>query len=108
MKEQILHNALILRGMIEDGDLAYINKFGLCHLLYHCPNGVKPQGAWWHVRELFPMWPEFSGDDVYPVPGGGDAYDAASDADKLFEGEYGAARIRLLQFIIDTLTKELT
>lgn len=60
---------------------------------------------------VFREWPEFSGDDSYPVPcpddiefcDAVDIFDNTGGKD-YYRGEYGAARVRLLYFIIDHLT----
>lgn len=56
---------------------------------------------------LFEVWPEFSGNIDYPVkhpdyihPGG-----AFEEGDDLWVGEYGAARMRLLDWMIDELQR---
>lgn len=66
------------------------------------------------LKEIFKQWPEFSGDIVYPIAidGAKDQatwlqFDLASDEGAMWTGEYGAARIRLLDFCIVTLEKEL-
>lgn len=58
---------------------------------------------WWinRSRGFFWSWPEFSGSDVFPVPGpaGYDPTAAYEFFDKWY-GEYGESRMRLLDFII--------
>lgn len=59
------------------------------------------------LEELFPRWPEYSGVKHYPVP----APDGRSPqleffdcvVDQLWVGEYGAARLRLLDWLISEL-----
>jgi hypothetical protein len=48
--------------------------------------------------EAFRAWPEFSGNVNYPVPCGDDSQ-AGYWRTALWEGEYGAARMRLLNFV---------
>lgn len=116
IKETLLANAIKLRAFVEDtGPDNVRTADGLCYLLgrgadfYGGENQPFDEVAP-HLRSMFAAWPEFTGDQGYPVPLPGahpcDAYCEAEDY--MFAGEYGAARIRLLQFIIDTLTKELT
>ena len=80
---------------------------GLCSAVIQI--GPQPLRAW-----LFTDWPEYSGTLLYPVPAPVDfvtdpdkdgisaaeqAFDAALDRDTLYVGEYGAARMRLLDHI---------
>ena len=65
------------------------------------------------LRALFPMWPKYSGSPNFPVPSGDsdvcDAYLEASAAD-MWDREksrYAALRWELLEFLIDTLEREL-
>ena len=58
------------------------------------------------LRTLFVQWPEFSGNHNYPVraPSGeppGDYYWDSKDTEGIWKGDYGAARIRLLDFLIE-------
>lgn len=118
IKETLLANAIKLRAFVEDtGPDNVRTAYGLCCLLGKGADfygGVKLGfdliAA--DLHRMFSEWPEFSGYLGYPVRSTylhGDAVAAFCDAeDCMFAGEYGAARIRLLQFIIDTLTKELT
>ena len=58
------------------------------------------------LRTLFVQWPEFSGNPNYPVraPSGEhpeDYYWDSKDSEGIWKGDYGAARIRLLDFLIE-------
>ena len=58
------------------------------------------------LRTLFVQWSEFSGDHNYPVraPSGEhpqDYYWDSKDSEGIWKGDYGAARIRLLDFLIE-------
>ena len=58
------------------------------------------------LRTLFVQWPEFSGNHIYPVraPSGEhpeDYYWDSKDTEGIWKGDYGAARIRLLDFLIE-------
>jgi hypothetical protein len=62
------------------------------------------------LSDLFAEWPEFSGSLKYPVPAYCSEYDDAADAFNTAGAEmwdpdhpYGAARLRLLAFCIETL-----
>lgn len=57
------------------------------------------------THPIFKRWSEFSGEIHYPVPGGMDAYDFAPGSH--WVGEYGESRLRLLDFMIQELTKEM-
>ena len=58
------------------------------------------------LHTLFVQWPEFSGNPNYPVraPSGEhpqDYYWDSKDFEGIWKGDYGAARIRLLDFLIE-------
>lgn len=56
------------------------------------------------LYEIFRMWPEYSGEVNYPVPHPKySPMDAFILEKNVWIGEYGAARRRLLDFIISTL-----
>lgn len=64
------------------------------------------------MREAYPKWPKYSGDLVFPVPGGANAYDfhmvhqpAGSMWDR--NTEYGQLRWGLLDFLIEQLESEI-
>lgn len=58
------------------------------------------------VCELAKGWPEHSGDWHYPVPCEGKTAEAAYLTLPLWEGEYGAARLRLLDYLIEVTKDE--
>lgn len=64
------------------------------------------------LNELFPRWGKFSGDHVYPIPNpfGGSASDAFNhyEADDMWNPDhpYGALRLELLDWLIETLEAE--
>lgn len=66
-----------------------------------------------HIMDnLFRVWPEFSGNDLFPVPYTEDG-ERCADPDSAFYGtddlwieEYGDTRKRLLAFMIDELQKD--
>ena len=63
------------------------------------------------LSDLMEEWPEFSGDHSYPVPHPSEnperAFDLASTEDMWNpESAYGAARLRLLDWLIDQLEAE--
>lgn len=71
------------------------------------------------LHGIFVKWPEYSGNVYYPVPDpdwDDDMYSEADAAeyaynqagiDTMWQGPYGEARMRLLDFIIQTLSEEL-
>lgn len=58
-------------------------------------------------RRLFRLWPRCSGDTVYPVPGGHEAFWFAIRYGSMWSGKYGKLRKELLNFMIEQLEKEL-
>ena len=59
------------------------------------------------LRRLFRLWSKYSGDIVYPVPGGHEAFWSAVKYKATWSGEYGKLRKELLNFMIKQLEKEL-
>lgn len=66
------------------------------------------------LRSLFTEWPKYSGYPRHPVPSVTPDLTAPEQFNRValswasfWEGEYGELRKELLQFCIDTLTKEL-
>lgn len=56
------------------------------------------------LNTLIKTWPEFSGDESYPVPSYStrcDEFDAYWSLDRWYKGEYAAARLRLLDYLIE-------
>jgi hypothetical protein len=110
IKQVVLANAILFRAALEDGTLPEESlDCGLCTNLRFGRDYGGETALYSEARrvllDIFVQWPESSGEKEYPVIGGELMY--WSNEHK-YEGEYGAARLRLLQFIIDTLTKELT
>ena len=99
-----------------------MRKMSLLEALWHLKRGGKYRqpgyGICWHLAELCDSteqrlqakewmqgWPEFSGCTVYPVPSTNcefpdSAYDEALCEDTMWAGAYGAARIRLVNYLI--------
>lgn len=59
------------------------------------------------LQRLFSLWPKYSGDQTFPIPGGYVAYQSAAWSTAMWSGEYGALRKELLNFMIEQLEKEL-
>jgi len=95
-----------IRDSISDGELP---RYGLCNSILERLARRSTQKE--HVElilklldEEFKKWPEFSGNQLYPVPGlKGTGYADAVRNGTMYTGEYGAARLRLLDFIINDL-----
>lgn len=71
-----------------------------------------------YLHSVFEKWPEYSGNEYYPVPAPGEYRVAEGDYDPAmgiyeyseynkYSGEYGEARKRLLAFIIKTAQNDL-
>lgn len=102
------HLSAVLDALIrvKGGEIALL-EYGICfnsqELLikagYYSYEGV--------LSDLYRRWIKFSGDISYPVPDprGGDARYVYKFTPNLWEGEYGALRYELLDFLIDELTK---
>lgn len=85
-------------------------KCGLCHNIARAlPEQVLRMQFRPLLRSLFQRWPEFSGDEDYPVPSEDerDADEAYNRMGSLYVGEYGASRMALLNFIIEKLEAEV-
>lgn len=114
MAKALLLAAIDLRKAIKHNPYNYLT--GLCALLRNVtPNAHK------EIKVIITRWPEGTGCTAYTVPAPSDyvPHDCPVDASatKLAEdaytyglpkytGEYGAARMRLLDFIISELEKE--
>lgn len=68
-------------------------------------NGDAWAGVYCTMMDIWVTWPNFSGDETYPIPGGMRGFDMAADAHALWTGEQGALRRELVAFLINTLEK---
>lgn len=61
------------------------------------------------MHDVFHRFPKFSGDEVFPIPGGANEYYKAVGNNTLWDksSEYGQLRWELLDFMIETLQIEL-
>ena len=88
-----------------------LEDYGICyHLTMYCADYRERKQAKEWMQEWMQEWPEYSGNELYPVPAAvvyvgsdavweaGIAY-AEAEAGK-WTGEYGAARKRLLNYLI--------
>ena len=99
--DKLLHEELVaLKADIAKN--LHRKDYGICSNL---PLYMRRTGQE-RLRTLFVQWPEFSGNHNYPVraPSGeppGDYYWDSKDTEGIWKGDYGAARIRLLDFLIE-------
>jgi hypothetical protein len=86
----------VLRKLAANRGPAEGRAYGICSYLR--------RNAYTNLSELeeaFRRWPEYSGDVDYPVPYWPMSPDAAYNAtDDVWVGEYGEARLRLVDFLI--------
>jgi hypothetical protein len=86
------------------------NHYGICSNLWERPGHTLGDEA--RSYELMRYWPEHSGDASYSVPSGqadvpaASAYYNAGQDRWSADTPYGAARLRLLDFMIAELEKE--
>lgn len=114
MKElhKTLHTALLeVRRRVDAG--THSGYAGICHQLeryFLARDGRTTHPAIHELKELSTRWPKFSGDIEYPVPHPGytHGYEAYVLVLSKWDGEYGANRRELLDWLIDTLEEELT
>ena len=87
-------------------------KLGICNAVStRHPSPELRTGCLMLLEDLAKEWPEFSGSAIYPVPhptkGPDAAFDLASTEDMWSpESAYGAARLRLLDWLIARLEAE--
>lgn len=98
--QTLREDLLALRRRYEEGRLCD-SPHGICSFV-HPDNDTL-------LVELFRRWPEFSGNESFPVPDddeefGVDPYEAYLQCEDTFgDHEYGRARLRLLDWLIDQL-----
>jgi hypothetical protein len=80
--------------------------FGICYI---ASNSLNTGGDYLRMKALFKRWPEYTGSCRYPVPGtDGRDEEQAYDDGVLWSGEYGGNRLRLINFCIRELERELS
>lgn len=81
-------------------------QHGICGELglYYRGNASEFREELWR---LFALWPKFSSNLAYPIPGAGAAYLTAKACRTMWSGPYGDLRKELLNFMIEQLEKEL-
>jgi hypothetical protein len=89
---------------VKGGEINY--EYGICaNVDWNCISGYNSDDV---LVCLFPLWDKFSGNINYPVPSTDIGYSSEclyNYKDNLWEGEYGALRYELLDFLIEELTK---
>lgn len=114
LKRAMLQQCVLVKSEWDTLGSAADSNHGLCERIKACSGDHEERIAIQNaLRQCFRMWPEYSGDLVYPVPSP-DGYEddeyaaeCAYDQLDLWTGPYGEARMRLLDFIIQTLSEEL-
>ena len=113
LKTTMLQNAIAVKEAWSVNDLPIVGCNGNSGLCDHIKIGVECDHrsvVQDKLRQCFRMWPEYSGNPAYPVPHPDDEdIDAECTYDQLdlWTGPYGEARMRLLDFIIQTISEEL-
>ena len=80
------------------------NRFGIC------TNTELSRLPTLYVQSIFKSWEEFSGDPEYPVKSGSENVTSGSyyrSRDDKYSGTYGEARIRLAEYVIKKMKKDL-
>ena len=98
-----LHSgAIALRDRNKDTENVFFKAVeGICYNI--CYNGTETQAL---LKAIFTQWNEFSGDINYPVIGAEDYRSSPNKWDRDTKG--GAARYRLLDFILSFTSSMLT
>lgn len=101
--KKLLSDLLILQARVKDDPEAF-NVGSICTMVL---GDLDYEEAFRMTRFLAIMWkkwPEFSGNMLYPVTAGNlnpvFAFDQALTDEQMWVGEYGAARRRLLDWLI--------
>lgn len=83
--------------------------FGICDYVESESVLITDEYVEAKLRDLFRSWPHYSGSIVFPIPGGGDAYEEAYHNGKSWDRdtEYGALRWNLLEHCIKELRNDL-
>jgi hypothetical protein len=108
----IQQKALVLEALVklQDDPKIVEEGMGICaNLAWELHNEVTCEQCTEIEQALFKAWPEYSGNLGYPVPlEGWDPASAYHKTDDLWDPDnaYGAARWRLLNFMIWELTRD--
>lgn len=105
----LLDTLLAIREQATKGN-TQIRKYGICYTIHLVSRSrvIEPEVE--QFKELYTKWPEYTGKRNYPVPscdplGRLSPVSAFTLAYDMYEGEYGAARMRLLNWCIEELQK---
>lgn len=104
--EQVHAALCVLREQVEAGTIFRIES-GICSNVRNLLMQIAPydqlQEAIIYLRWLWETWPEYSGDLFFPVPYAGHDPESTYNLRRVpkWTGEYGAARLRLLDFLIE-------
>lgn len=62
------------------------------------------------LKQIFPLWDKFSGDETFPIPGGEEMYYNTSTLEGMWnkDADYGKLRWELLYFIRDYCYTQIT
>lgn len=100
---QTLHERLC---SLRDGG-PIVRVAGICQVVRDEASYIKQQMAE-ALLDAFNTWPEFSRDPIFPVPHADmKASDAFYEIEDVWEGQYGAARRRLLDHCIAAIERQL-
>ena len=104
----LLETLLQLRDELDRGE--FPGAYGICRYVF-----LGTPNLWifesWHLKELFAEWPEGTGLELYPIPGHDknpywpSAEHATPEHFWDRSQPYGAARYRLLNYLIEELSK---
>lgn len=113
LNKTLLRNLKDVRRMVREHLSTGINpELGICYAVVRGVSSLAVRsGCLSLLLDLMEEWPEFSGDRAYPVPHPDEspdmAFDHASAEDMWSPGSaYGAARLRLLDWLIAQLDTE--
>lgn len=103
--------AILLTALLTIKEKGPDPRFGICtNMEWHTMNvqGVNDYGLLWIMREYYKEWPEYTGDELFPVPHPElECFDAYVHAEEgKWNGQYGDSRRRLLDFLIAELQKD--
>ena len=111
LKQAMLQQCVLVKSEWDTLGSAKDANHGLCEHIKSCSGDHEERLAIQSaLRGCFHLWPEYSGDPAYPVSHPDDEdidAECAYDQLDLWTGPYGEARMRLLDFIIQTLSEEL-
>ena len=113
LNKTLLKNLKDVRCEVREHTYTWINpEFGICNAVVRGMSSLAVRsGCLSLLLDLMEQWPEFSGDRAYPVPHPDKdpkmAFDLASPKEMWSpESAYGAARLRLLDWLIAKLEAE--